>query len=121
MSEEIRAQVSRLSKDANLIATLMRLAAVWGDHAFDVLDHWEANLHGIGVAQKANHSVLVYIDNFGKAKDTYNVELEIPPLPGSGQPFKSAGVYDGITFEELSTLVGRHLGLENTKLERRAD
>ncbi len=115
MSDEIGVQVSTLSKDADLIAVLVRLCDFWGNHAFDVVDHWEANLHGVGVAQKQNHSVLVYIDNFGKAKDTYYVELESPPTPGSRQPFKSAGVYDEVIFDELSSLVGRHLGLEHPR------
>lgn len=115
MSDTVAAQVSTLSKDAGLIAMLMRLCDFWGDRAFDVVDHWEANLHGVGVAQKGNHSMLVYIDNFGKAKDTYHVELESPASPGSEQPFKSAGVHETITFEELRSLVGRHLDLSQPK------
>ena len=118
ITEKVAAQVSALSKDANLIAVLTRLHEFWGDRAFDVMDHWEANFHGVGVAQKKNHSVLVYIDNFEKAKDTYHVELESPPLPGSEQPFNSAGVYDTVTFEELRSLVGQHLDLDHPRSEQ---
>jgi hypothetical protein len=113
MSDELQVQVSGLTKDPNLIAVLKRLCGSWGDRAFDVVDHWEANFHGVGVAKKENHSVLVYIDTFGKTPDTYYVELESPPEADSGQPLKSAGVFDPVNFDELSSLVGRHLGLQH--------
>jgi hypothetical protein len=97
----------------------MRLCDYWGEGAVDVVDHWEANMHGVGVAQTMDHSVLAYIDTFGKTKGTYYVELEVPPSVGSGQPFKSAGVYDTVNFEELRCLVGQHLRLEDREKEIR--
>ena len=90
MINTVRAQISTLSKDAGLIDVLMRLCDFWGDRAFTVVDHLEPNLHDVGLAQKSNHSV-----------------------SGSEQPFKSAGAYDTVTFEDLRSLVGRHLELEH--------
>jgi len=121
IKEPVSAQLPTLSKDASLIAVVMKLRDYWGRRAFDVVDHWEANTHGVGIARVRDHSVLVYIDNFGKAKDTYYVELENPPVAGSNQPFKSAGVYDSVTFDELNALVGRHLRLEHPRPESEAD
>ena len=118
MSDKVGVQVSTLSKDPDLIAVVMRLCDCWGDRAFDVVDHWEANFHGVGLAQKKDHAVLIYIDNLGKAEGTYYVELEGPPPSGSDQPFKSAGVYDTVAFEKLTSLVGHHLGLEHPKSEQ---
>jgi hypothetical protein len=116
-SDSVREQVLSLVKDTRLIAMLMRLQETWGDLAFDVVDHWDANLHCVGVAQKRNHSILVSIDNFGHSNETYDVELESPPLAGSDQPFKALASFKKVTFKELSGLVGNHLELGDATSE----
>jgi hypothetical protein len=67
-------------------------------------------LHGVGLGRTDDHAVLVYVDNFGKADDTYDVELENPPR-GTAFPYAVAGNHESVTFDELSSLVGKHLGL----------
>jgi hypothetical protein len=91
----------------------MKLRDRWGDRAFDIVDHWEADAEGVGIARVEDHSVLVYICSFLDAKDTYYIELENPPSPGSDLPYESAGIYPRVTFDELETLAGRHLRLEH--------
>jgi hypothetical protein len=110
MDQSTRAQISALAKDEGLIAVVLKLCDKWGDSAFDIVDHWEASLHGVGLGKKDDHSVLVYIDNFGKADGVYGVELENPPS-GSEFPYTVAGKYDSVSFDDLSSLVGRHLGI----------
>jgi hypothetical protein len=110
MDQSARVQVSALAKDEGLVSVVLRLCDRWGDVAFDVVDHWEANLHGVGLGRRDDHSVLVYIGNFGKVDGVYDVELENPPS-GSEFPYTVAGQYDSISFDELSSLVGQHLGL----------
>ena len=110
MNRSARAQISTLAKDEGLIATVLRLCDNWGDHAFDVVDHWESYLHGVGLARRDDHSVLVYIENFGRPVGTYYVELEDAPTEDI-LPYTSSGRYDSVSFEDLSSLVGRHLGL----------
>jgi hypothetical protein len=110
MDQSTKSQISALAKDEGLVAAVLRLRDRWGDLAFDIVDHWEANLHGVGLGRRDDHSVLVYVDNFGKADGTYDVELETPPS-GSAFPYTVAGRYGSVSFDELSSLVGRHLGL----------
>lgn len=110
--DKVGIQVSTLTKDPELVAVVMRLFDYWGDNAFDIVDHWEANFHGVGIARKKDQAVLVYLDNFGKPEGAYYVELEGPSTPDGDQPFKCVGVYDPVGFEQLRSLVGHHLGLE---------
>src|SRR5260370_36109345 len=97
-------QISALHKDADLIGVLTKLRDAWGDGAFDVVDHWEADLHAVGVAKKGDPALLVYIGNFGRPRGTYYVELEGPPVPGSGQPFSLNAVHDSVKSEDVLAL-----------------
>jgi len=118
MDQSARVQISAATKDAGLASAVLKLCDRWGDHAFDIVDHWEANLHGIGLGRPDDHGVLVYVDNFGKANDTYYVELENPPS-GTALPYVVAGRHESVSFDELSSLVGQHLGLTSTPLPER--
>jgi len=111
MEKSARVQIAALAKDARLVAAVLRLCDRWGERAFDIVDHWEANLHGVGLSRTDNHAVLVYVDNFGKADDTYDVELE-NPSSGTSFPYVFAGKRSDVTFDELSCLVAKHLGLQ---------
>jgi hypothetical protein len=112
MGQSARVQIAALTKDDRLVAAVLRLCDRWGEHAFDIVDHWEANLHGVGLSRTDDHAVLVYVDNFGKADDTYEVELE-NPSSGTTFPYVVAGNREAATFDELSSLVGKHLGLQS--------
>jgi hypothetical protein len=112
-TRRIPSQVACLSKERKLISTILRLSEIFGDQAFDVVDHWESNFCAVGIAQKMNHSILVYIDNFEQDNDTYHVELERPPFPGTNLPFSSAGSFEKVSFEDLCTLISRHLELQS--------
>lgn len=111
IDRSIEAQISALSKDPRLITVLEALCTKWGKHAFDIVDHWEANLHGVGVARRDDHSCLVYIDTFGKADGAFGVEFEEAPSAGSDLPYTFVGRQQPASFEELSLLVGQHLRL----------
>ena len=51
-SDRLGAQVWTLFKDPGLIAVVIRLCDCWGDRAFEVVDHGEANFHGVGLPKK---------------------------------------------------------------------
>jgi len=110
MDQSTKVQISALAKDEGLVAAVLKLCDKWGDRAFDVVDHWEASLTGVGLGRRDDHSVLVYIDNFGKADGMYYVELENPPS-GSEFPYTVAGRFHSVSFDDLISLVGHHLGL----------
>jgi hypothetical protein len=119
MCQSVEIQISGLVKDQGLLGAVAKLGDRWGGAAFDIVDHWEANLNGIGLARRDDHSVLVYVDNFGSVGDTYCVELEGPPDPSGDLPYSSIAKYDSVSFEELSHLVGQHLGLAGARPNRR--
>jgi hypothetical protein len=111
MDESVKVQISRVAKDQSLLGAVSKLSDRWGEAAFDVVDHWEAYLHGIGLARRDDHTILVYLDNFRRSADTYRVELEGPPGLCGDLPYSPIATYDSVSFEELSDLVGEHLGL----------
>ena len=113
MNSRVTDQISSLSKDPGLIAALVELRRSWGECSFDIVDHWEANAHGVGMAQPADRSVLAYVDNFRQPSGFYYVELEGPTEAGSEQPYRSMGIYESVSFEDLRSLVARHLALES--------
>jgi hypothetical protein len=112
MIGEFAGQVARLSTDPGLLAALVDLGRCWGNFGLDIVDHWEANAHGVGLAQPTDHSTLIYIDNFDQPSGFYYVELEAPPEPGSEQMYKSVGIYESVSFEELKSLVAGHLAMD---------
>jgi len=114
MNGTVTDQISRLSKDSGIIAALVALRRSWGEWSFDIVDHWEANLHGVGLAQRSDRSVIAYIDNFRQPEGFYYLELEGPAEASSDQPYRSMGIYDSVSFEDLKPLVARHLALEIT-------
>ena len=101
-----------LQKDKAIIQVLDKLRARSEVGAFDVVDHWNADLCAIGIARTDDHGVLVYISTFGKREGEYFVSLELPPRPGEEQwanhPYTPAGEQDAKTFDELVEIIQGH-------------
>ena len=102
-----------LDKDTAILATLARLRAVLGAGAFDVTDHWAADLTAVGVASPRDHRVLVYIALY---PDGYYAELESPAPPGEELPYRVAGRHAGLTFDRLVEVVAGHLAPPRTEV-----
>jgi hypothetical protein len=100
---------TELQKDKTILRLLDRLAKRLGTRAFDVVDHWEADLCAIGIARPDDHRVLVYVCTYEQQDGTYFVSLELPPAAGSDLPFSSAGEQEAKSFDELVEIIQRHL------------
>ena len=78
---------NKLVKDKTILSLIDRLKALMGVDAFDVVDRWDADLCAIGIARPDNHHVLVYVSTYRQPAGNYEVFLELPPEPGSDDPY----------------------------------
>jgi hypothetical protein len=67
-----------LKKDTTIVQLLEILRDRLGAGAFEVVDHWEADMSAIGIASPRDHRVLAYLGCFGREPGSYDVELESP-------------------------------------------
>jgi hypothetical protein len=100
--------LSGLEKDPAVLDLLSRLAQRLGHGAFQVVDHWEADLNAVGIAHPNNREQLAYIAVRGP--DDLYVELELPPTRGSELPYAVAGEFRSLSFDQAAQIVSRHLG-----------
>jgi len=99
---------TELQKDRTILRLLNKLTKRLGSQAFDVVDHWDADLCAIGIARPDDHRVLVYVCTFGQQAGAYFVSLELPPTAGSDLPYSSAGEQEAKSFDELVEIIQRH-------------
>lgn len=100
-----------LTKDATVLQLIERLTEHLGPGTFDIVDHWESDLSAIGITRPSKPGHLVYISTFGHHGDSYFVSLELPPAHGSDLPYEPAGEQQTKSFDELLTLIQKHLKL----------
>jgi hypothetical protein len=98
-----------LDKDPAILTVLEQLRRRLGADSFVVADHWEPDLCAIGIASPQDHRVLVYISCYGEPVGRFGFELEVPPTPGSEMPYNVVGGGFGLSFEELVSVIARHL------------
>ncbi len=99
------------SKDPSITHVLQELTALFEPGAFVIVDHWDADLCAIGIAQPHNHQVLVYISTYRQPNHAYAVDLELPSDTDDDVPYQAVAQYDLVDFPTLATLVGTHLGI----------
>lgn len=98
-------------KDASIITVVEKLRCRFGQDAFVVRDHWEADIWAIGLAARDDSGRLVYVCTFGKSVGQYDVALELPPGRGEDFPYTPAGDRSDVDFEGLAALFREHLRL----------
>jgi len=98
----------KLAKDSTILDMLERLRAALGSDAFDIVDHWPADLIAVGIASPTNHQVLVYI---AVGDDGYYAELELPPDPANDSLYEVAGSHSGLSFGQLVGIIAKHLSV----------
>jgi hypothetical protein len=101
-------RVARLEKDDDIMRMLAKLQQRLGVGAFQVVDHWEADLRAIGIADPLDEHRLAYIAAVDPAGNFY-VELEDAPPVGSELPYSISGRYRDVNFDRLAELVAGHL------------
>jgi hypothetical protein len=102
----------KLQKHHTITRLLPRLRKRLGADAFDVVDHWDADLRAVGLARPDDHAVLVYVCTHGLPNGRYFASLELPPAqagePWANHPYTPAGERDRLTFEELVEVIRKH-------------
>ncbi|MBS1797470.1 MAG: hypothetical protein JSS81_26845 [Acidobacteria bacterium] len=99
-----------IDKTAALRRAVGRLREMLGAEAFDIVDRWDGDLCAVGVARRDDHGVLVYFSTFDRAEGRYFVSLELPSSDPEN-PYVAAGEFDDVGFDELASIVRRHLSL----------
>ena len=104
--------MSALRKDRSVIDTVAALQARLGSDLV-VVDHWDADLTATGVGRSSDPARLVYFSILDRAPNRYYVDLEFPPQDGSDLPYEEGERFDDVDFEQLVSIVSRHLSLED--------
>lgn len=102
----------KLTKDPSLLNVLEELRRVFGPDAFSIVDHWSEDMLAIGIARPADQRYLVYLSVLEEAE--YYADLEAPSDPDDDFPYKEFGSYSGLSFDQLTSVVSRHLLIEPT-------
>ena len=95
-------------KDTSIHEVIAKLQNKLGDTAFDIVDHWEADLCAVGIARPDNHAILVYISTRNLPEKGYYASLELPSVE-EDFPYQAAGEFDNLDFEGLVSIIKRHL------------
>ena len=97
-------------KDGSIGQLLARLRERLGSGSFLVVDHWPHDTRAVGIARPDNLEVLAYISTEEADPERYFVSLELPPRgEWADAPYSPAGDQNVRGFEELATMLERHL------------
>jgi len=103
--------VVRLKKSKSVYQLLEQLRRRLGRDAFDVVDHWDADLCAVGVSRPGTASPLVYISTWRQPPGRYFVSLEHAPEAAPDGPYKQGGEVKGLDLDKLVATIARHLNL----------
>ncbi|MEH0157101.1 hypothetical protein V6R21_23470 [Limibacter armeniacum] len=83
----------------------------FGTDKFKIKDHWDADLHSIGLTDFSEKN-LIYFSSYGKTDNVFYVALENPPQDNNGHPYTPAGDFDQVDLKGLEDLFIRHLRIK---------
>jgi hypothetical protein len=113
-SAEQQRTMPNIEKDSTILDLLDRLATEFGVGAFGVVDHWDAGLCAIGIAQPGTDRPLLYVCTWQKEPGRYYADVELPPETGSEHPYEQGPEFADISFSELIVLLDKHVGIRRT-------
>lgn len=93
-------------KDAS-IAQLLAVLPI-REHAWVLVDHWDADRFAIGIASRMDQRRLVYISTFKQAPGRYYYECEVP-RGSEPTDFETTASGEGVALDELVRATVRHL------------
>ena len=70
--------IASLHKHSSIWTFLSGLSDKLGWQNYQVVDHWDADVHAIGVASLKDPARLVYVSTFQQMPDSYVFECEVP-------------------------------------------
>jgi hypothetical protein len=112
--------MATMVKDNAIRGALLCLEERLGIGAFQIIDHWEADLTAIGIASPSDTRRLVYVAADRERSGIYHGRLERAPEPGSGLPYEDCGEFKDVDLDELVRVVSHHLGISMSSLTRRS-
>jgi hypothetical protein len=95
------------NKSIEIQQTIANLQDVLGKDAFEVADHWEADLCSIGIAHPKNNQLLVYVSTCEQAKDEFFVATELPP-ENVAEIYQPGSEFKNVKFDGLIEIIRRH-------------
>ena len=95
-----------VEKDDSIWALLDRLDLQ--TRGWVVQDHWAGDLCAIGIASARNERRLVYVSTFGKDRDKFDFECELPDGPEAEQ-YAVARRGEDVDFKTLVDVLSGHL------------
>ncbi len=101
----------KLIKHESILGFLARLTSELDPNLWTVVDHWDADLHAIGIARPSEPGVLVYVSTWRQPPGKFFCSLELPPPPGDDAPYRPAGDSGGVEFPEVLRLIREQLDL----------
>jgi hypothetical protein len=99
----------KLNKHESILGFLARLSGELDPSSWEVVDHWDSDLHAIGIARRGEPGVLVFVSTRRQLPGRFFCSLELPPPPGDDAPYRPAGDRDGVEFPDVLRLVREHL------------
>ena len=94
-------------KDTSVWVFLGQLAIEIGAQHFQVVDHWDGDLHAVGIASPQDAGRLVYVSTFKKSPGRFAYECE----SSAKGDYEVAGRSEDASFQDLLGVIRRHLGL----------
>lgn len=107
-----RREVRKVSDDAELKVAEIRLfleRLTDSGCAWELSDHWAADLTAVGVCRPGDPGRLAYVSVWGQDPGMYYVELEVPA--GAEEIYSVASAQDGLALADAVTEVGQHLSV----------
>ena len=95
-------------KHASIVQVVAALAKDLGDRAVRLKDHWEADLHAIGLSATHDPMQLAYISTWQLPEGHYFLQLQsASPEPGIQTP-QVVGTWSSLPYDELCRQIGSH-------------
>lgn len=95
-------------KDQSIEDLVQTLRAALGSDSFQVVDHWDADLHAIGIAACHDSRRLVYISTCDEPPGRYYFECETPGNDDNGG-HQVVRTEEHATFDVLLQAIHDHL------------
>lgn len=95
------------NKEASITKFLERLSGALDPSTWMTVDHWDADLHAIGVARTGDPTRLVYVSTWGQEEGQYAFDCEAPDE--SPTKFKVVRREEAASFDTLLSAISTHL------------
>jgi hypothetical protein len=96
-------------KEPAILDVLDRLRTRLGLEAFHVADLYQRCRDSVDIYHPRDHHLVVYITCRGEVPGRFGYQLELPPRDDGNELYEVAGRGFDVDFEELATVVARHL------------